>query len=58
MGVPPMEYLTVWRIAVAKGLLRRDNLGVAAVATRVGYGSTSAFSIAFCRQTCNLTKEL
>ena len=49
VGVPPMEYLLGWRMAVAKDLLRRDDLGVAEVARRVGYGSASTFSTAFSR---------
>jgi AraC-like DNA-binding protein len=49
VGVPPMEYLLGWRMAVAKDLLRRQDLGVAEVAARVGYGSASTFSTAFSR---------
>jgi len=49
LGVPPMEYLLGWRMTVAKDLLRNQDLGVAEVARRVGYGSSSAFSIAFSR---------
>jgi AraC-like DNA-binding protein len=49
VGRPPMEYLLAWRMAVAKDLLRRDELGVAEVAERVGYGSASTFSTAFSR---------
>lgn len=49
VGVPPMEYLLAWRMQVAKDLLRRDGLSVGEVAQRVGYGSTSAFSVAFSR---------
>ena len=49
VGLPPMEYLLAWRMAVAKDLLRRDDLGVAEVAERVGYGSASTFSTAFSR---------
>lgn len=49
VGLPPMEYLLRWRMALAKDLLHRDELGVAAVAERVGYGSASAFSTAFTR---------
>ena len=49
VGVPPMEYLLGWRMAVAKDMLRRDDLGVAEVARRVGYGSASTFSTAFSR---------
>lgn len=49
VGLPPMEYLLAWRMAVAKDLLRRDGVGLAEVAERVGYGSASAFSTAFSR---------
>jgi AraC-like DNA-binding protein len=49
VGVPPMEYLVAWRMVVAKDLLRRDELGLAEVAERVGYGSASTFSTAFSR---------
>jgi AraC-like DNA-binding protein len=49
LGVPPMEYLLAWRMAVAKDLLRRQDFGIAEVAERVGYGSASTFSTAFSR---------
>jgi AraC-like DNA-binding protein len=49
VGVPPMEYLLAWRMAMAKNLLRRKERGVAAVAERVGYSSASTFSVAFTR---------
>lgn len=50
VGLPPMEYLLAWRMAVAKNLLRRHDLGLAEVAERVGYSSASTFSTAFSRQ--------
>lgn len=49
VGVAPMEYLQGWRMALAKDLLRREKVGVAQVAERVGYGSASTFSVAFAR---------
>ena len=49
VGVRPMEYLVAWRMALAKRLLRERELGMDQVAERVGYGSASAFSIAFAR---------
>ena len=49
VGLPPMEYLLAWRMAVAKDLLRRQDAGIAEVAERVGYGSASTFSTAFSR---------
>lgn len=50
VGVAPMEYLLAWRMEIAKNLLRRGELSVSAIAERVGYGSSSAFSVAFHRQ--------
>ena len=41
VGLPPMEYLLAWRMAVAKDMLRRQEVGIAEVAERVGYGSAS-----------------
>jgi AraC-like DNA-binding protein len=49
LGVPPMEYLLAWRMAMAKNLLRRKEGNVAEIAARVGYSSASAFSVAFTR---------
>ena len=49
VGVSPMAYLLSWRMALAKNLLRRGDDGVKEVAERVGYGSASAFSVAFTR---------
>ncbi|MBT9292966.1 AraC family transcriptional regulator [Prosthecodimorpha staleyi] len=49
VGVPPMEYLMAWRMALARNLLRRQEIGIAVVAERVGYGSASTFSTAFTR---------
>jgi transcriptional regulator GlxA family with amidase domain len=51
VGLPPMEYLLTWRMALAKRLLRQPELGLDQVAKRVGYGSASAFSVAFARHT-------
>ena len=44
-----MEYLLAWRMEIAKDLLRREYLAVSEVADRVGYGSSSAFSVGFSR---------
>jgi len=51
VGMPPMQYVLEWRIAMAKDLLRRAQLGIAEVAEKVGYESTSGFSTAFSRST-------
>lgn len=49
VGIPPMEYLLAWRMAVAKELLRQSDVGIVEVAHRVGYASASTFSTAFSR---------
>jgi len=49
VGMPPMEYLMSWRMALARSLLRAGKRGIAEVAERVGYGSASTFSTAFSR---------
>ena len=49
LGRSPIRYLTDWRLHVAKELLATTDLGVSAVARRVGYDSDEAFSRAFKR---------
>ena len=49
VGLPPMEYLLDWRMAVARGLLRRRELAITEIAERVGYSSASTFTTAFSR---------
>lgn len=49
VGLPPMEYLLAWRMALARNLLRRQDLAIGEVAQRVGYASASTFSTAFSR---------
>jgi AraC-like DNA-binding protein len=49
VGLPPMEYLLAWRMALAKDLLSRSGVALAEVAERVGYSSASTFSTAFSR---------
>jgi AraC-like DNA-binding protein len=49
VGMAPMAYLLTWRMALGKQLLRQKANGIAEVAQRVGYGSASAFSVAFTR---------
>jgi AraC-like DNA-binding protein len=48
-GMAPMEYLLSWRMALAKDMLRRKDGGMKEIAKRIGYGSASAFSVAFSR---------
>lgn len=49
VGVTPMDYLQTWRMAMAQQLLRQRELPMAEIAERVGYGSVSAFGVAFTR---------
>lgn len=49
VGVPPMQYLTQWRMQLASTLLSTTTLNLAEVAERVGYGSEAAFSRAYKR---------
>jgi AraC-like DNA-binding protein len=49
IGRAPMEYVTDWRMAIAKTLLRQGRLTNTEIALRVGYGSASAFGMAFVR---------
>ncbi len=49
VGKTPMEYVTAWRMAVAKHLLQQGGLTNTDIALRVGYGSASAFGMAFAR---------
>jgi len=46
VGVPPMQYLTRWRMQTAAGLLRERH-NIALVANEVGYSSEASFSRAF-----------
>jgi len=49
VGAAPMEYVTRWRMSLAKEMLARRAAPIADIARRVGYGSASAFSVAFAR---------
>jgi AraC-like DNA-binding protein len=49
VGVPPMEYVLAWRMALAKSLLKRGAGQIAEVAAQVGYSSPSTFTVAFTR---------
>ncbi len=49
VGKAPMDYLLAWRMEIAKELLRANELSVLSIAERIGYGSSSAFSVAFSR---------
>jgi AraC-like DNA-binding protein len=49
VGETPMRYLAVWRMQLAKYLLKQTTLNVGEVAQRVGYESDVAFNRAFRR---------
>lgn len=49
VGMPPMAYLTGWRIDLAADLLLESDVTIDAVARQVGYGSAFALSAAFKR---------
>jgi AraC-like DNA-binding protein len=50
LGRSPIRYLTEWRMHLAEDLLATTELGVVAIARRVGYDSEEAFSRAFKRE--------
>jgi AraC-like DNA-binding protein len=50
VGLPPLDYLTRWRMIVAATALRRGLDSLATIATKVGYASDTAFSNAFKRE--------
>lgn len=49
-GVPPLTYLSRWRMLLAQHALRDGDAPVGALATELGYASQSAFSTAFKRE--------
>jgi len=51
VGLPPMQYLTQWRLQLAAEKLARGTEKVAAIGAQVGYESEAAFSRAFKRAT-------
>jgi len=50
IGVPPMQYLTRWRISLAATQLRQTKDSIMRVAADVGYESEAAFNRAFKRE--------
>lgn len=48
--MPPLTYLTWWRMTAAARLLRETDLPLRSVAQRVGYASEYAFAKAFKRE--------
>jgi AraC family transcriptional regulator, activator of mtrCDE len=49
MKMPPMQYVTQWRVSVAERLLRDRQLSVALIAEQLGYSSEAAFRRLFKR---------
>ena len=49
--MPPISYLTAWRMQIAASLLSGGALTVAQVAERIGYDSEASFGRAFKRTT-------
>jgi AraC-like DNA-binding protein len=49
VGQSPIQYLTSWRMHVARDLLQESTLGVGEIAGRVGYDSEAGFNRAFRR---------
>ncbi|HKE49787.1 MAG TPA: helix-turn-helix transcriptional regulator, partial [Rhodanobacteraceae bacterium] len=47
VGMPPMRYLTDWRMQLAANQLLTGSENVAVIAHRVGYESEAAFSRVF-----------
>jgi AraC-like DNA-binding protein len=50
VGLPPMRYVTHWRLLKARELLDTTNLTVDSVSKQVGYQSEAAFARAFKRE--------
>ncbi len=50
VGMPPLAYLTQWRMRLAARLLREQNLSLTQISGRVGYASDAAFSRVFKQQ--------
>jgi AraC-like DNA-binding protein len=49
-GMPPIRYLTIWRLQTARRTLRETRKPIEQLAQEVGYGSGEAFSRAFKRE--------
>jgi hypothetical protein len=50
IGLPPMQYLTQWRLTPAAQALRAGGENIARIAERSGYDSEAAFTRAFKRE--------
>ena len=50
VGMPPLEYLTIWRMQLAKRWLHQTDMSMGELALRLGYTSEDAFRRAFKRE--------
>ncbi|MGQ4270939.1 AraC family transcriptional regulator [Nocardiopsis changdeensis] len=50
VGMPPLAYVTWWRLTAAGRMLQEDDAPISAIAARVGYSSQFAFANAFKRE--------
>lgn len=50
IGMPPIRYLTVWRLEIAKQHLRETRMSVPQIAQAIGYESEEGFRRAFKRE--------
>lgn len=50
VGIPPLTYVTYWRMQLATTMLKDERLSVSQIAEKVGYTSDIAFHKAFKRQ--------
>jgi transcriptional regulator GlxA family with amidase domain len=50
LGIPPMAYVTRWRLQLGAQMLSSTSRSVAQIATAVGYESEPAFNRAFKRE--------
>ena len=50
IGMPPIRYLTVWRLEIAKRHLRESRMSIPQIAVAVGYESEEGFRRAFKRE--------
>ena len=50
VGMPPIKYLTQWRLQLAKEKLRDGRQAIAQIAHAIGYDSEVAFNRAFKRE--------
>jgi AraC-like DNA-binding protein len=50
IGMPPIRYLTVWRLEIAKRHLRETRMSIPQIAAAVGYESEEGFRRAFRRE--------